>query len=143
MIDFFKRHPSLYNAFLLVLALLLLFIAFGGKRKQRFIPVKTPPANSTVSYTETIGRLYLQKKDNHNIAQKMITYFLDYVRNHYYLDTRHLNNDFTSSLARKSGNTETKAQELVMIINRAMQETTISDIQLLELHNLVQEFIKK
>src|SRR5258705_1480773 len=86
IVGFFKKHPPLYYAFLLVIASLLLFITFGGKRRQRFVPEKIPNTNTTISYTETIGRLYLQKKDNRNIALKMFTYFLEQVRNNYYLN---------------------------------------------------------
>lgn len=143
IVGFFKKHLPLYYAFLLVLALLLLFISFGGKRRQRFVPEKIPPANSTVSYTETIGRLYLQKKDNRNIALKMFTYFLEQVRNSYYLNTQNLNNEFAEALSRKSGVPETKVQHLLHLMNETDKAEKISDTQLLELHNLIQEYFKK
>lgn len=143
IVGFFKKHLPLYYAFLLVLSLLLLFIAFGGKRRQRFVPEKIPPANSTVSYTETIGRLYLQKKDNRNIALKMFTYFLEQVRNNYYLNTQNLDNEFVEALSRKSGVPETKVNHLLHLMNETDQADKISDLQLLELHNLIQEYFKK
>jgi len=140
---FFKKHPPLYYAFLIVLASLLLFLAFGGRRRQRFVPEKIPNTNSTVSYTETIGRLYLQKKDNRNIALKMFTYFLDQVRNNYYLNTQNLNNDFAEALSRKSGVSETKVRHLLQLMDDTDKAESISDIRLLELHNLIQEYFKK
>ena len=140
---FFKKHIQLYYAFLLVLALLLLFIAFGGKRRQRFVPEKIPNVNTTVSYTETIGRLYLQKKDNRNIALKMFTYFLEHVRIQYYLNTQNLNNEFVEALSRKSGVPETKVQHLLQLMDDTDRADNISDLRLLELHNLVQEYFKK
>lgn len=143
IVGFFKKHLPLYYAFLLALALLLLFIAFGGKRRQRFVQEKIPPANSTVSYTETIGRLYLQKKDNRNIALKMFTYFLEQVRNSYYLNTQNLDNEFVEALSRKSGVPETKVNHLLHLMNETDQADKISDLRLLELHNLIQEYFKK
>ena len=143
IIGFFRKHPPLFFALLLVIAALLLFLAFGGKRRQRFIPEKTPNTNSTVSYTETIGRLYLQKKDNRNIALKMFTYFLEYVRNHYYLNTQNLNNEFAEALARKSGVAETKVKQLLQTMSEIDIAENISDIQLLEIHNNLQEYFKK
>lgn len=141
--DFFKKSESLYPAFLLLLALLLLFIAFGGKRKQRFIPEKIPWANSTVSYTETIGRLYLQKKDNRNISQKMIAYFLEYVRNNYFLNTNQFNSEFASALSRKSGVPEMNVNKLIHLLQEINDSESVSDYKLLELHNSLQAFIKK
>lgn len=141
--DFFKKSESLYPAFLLLLGLLLLYIAFGSKRIQRFVPEKILPANSTVSYTETIGRLYLQKKDNRNIAQKMITYFLESVRNNYFLNTKQLNNEFAAALSRKSGVSENHVINLLQLIEEINNAGTVNDIKLLELHNNLQLFLKK
>ena len=143
IVGFFMKHPPLFYAFLLVLAALLLFIAFGGKRKQRFIPERIPNTNTTVSYTETIGRLYLHKKDNRNIALKMFTYFLDHVRNQYYLNTKHLNNDFAEALSRKSGIEESKVKHLLSLMDETDHSGKISDLRLLEIHNLLQEYFKK
>jgi hypothetical protein len=140
---FFKKHIQLYYAFLLMLALLLIFIAFGGKRRQRFIPERTPNTNTTVSYTETIGRLYLQKKDNRNISLKMFTYFLEHVRNSYFLNTQILNNEFAEALSRKSGVAEARVQRLLRLMNEIDQSDNVSDMGLLEVHNLVQEYFKK
>jgi hypothetical protein len=141
--NFFKKYPPLYYAFRLTLAALLIFIAFGGKRRQRFVPERIPNNNTTISYTETIGRLYLQKKDNRNIALKMFTYFLDHVRTSYYLNTQSLNNEFSEALSRKSGVPEPRVKHLLQLMDDADQSENISDIHLLELHNLIQEYFKK
>jgi hypothetical protein len=143
IVKFFKKHPPLYDAFLLTLAALLIFISFAGKRRQRFVPEKIPNANTTVSYTETIGRLYLQKKDNRNIALKMFTYFLEQVRNNYYLNTQSLNNEFSEALSRKSGVPEARVKHLLQLMDDADRSDNISDMRLLELHNLIQEYFKK
>ena len=143
IVNFFKKHPPLYYAFLLTLAALLIFIAFAGKRRQRLVPEKIPNTNTTVSYTETIGRLYLQKKDNRNIALKMFTYFLEHVRNNYYLNTQSLNNEFSEALSRKSGVPEEKVKHLLQLMEDTDRSDNISDIRLLELHNLIQEYFKK
>ena len=143
IVNFFKKHPALYYAFWLTLAALLIFIAFAGKRRQRFVPLSVPNTNTTVSYTETIGRLYLQKKDNRNIALKMFTYFLEHVRNNYYLNTQSLNNEFSEALSRKSGVPEAKVRHLLQLIEDTDRSANISDIRLLEIHNLMQEYFKK
>ncbi|HKC34585.1 MAG TPA: hypothetical protein VKB95_00930, partial [Chitinophagaceae bacterium] len=143
IVGFFKKHPPLYYAFLIVIGSLLLFIAFGGKRRQRLVPERVLNTNTTISYTETIGRLYLQKKDNRNIALKMFTYFLEQVRNNYYLNTQNLNNEFAEALSRKSGVPEARVKHLLQLMNDTDQANNISDIRLLELHNLTQEYFKK
>ena len=67
------KHPPLAAALWIFLILLGLYTLFNSKRRQRIIPEIKRVRNSSVGFTETIARLYLQQKDNKNIAEKMIT----------------------------------------------------------------------
>ncbi len=138
----FLKYPPLKWALFLALATILLYILIGSKRKQKSVPVLMPNTNSSVSFVETIGRLYLQKKDHHNIVHKMVTYFLERVRNHYYLNTSQFTSEFFSSLSRKSGVVETEVKYLFQYINQLQEAPEISDMQLLELHNKMLPFFK-
>ena len=137
------KHPPLKAAFWLSLLLLLLYILFGGKRIQRIIRQLKPNENTTVTFTETIGRLYLQKKDNKNIAEKMITYFNEYIRNTYFLNTNHVNDDFIGVLSRKSGVENDKVDTLYRTIVATQGSNLVNDYQLLSLHEQIQNFYKK
>ncbi len=137
------KHPALAAAFWLGLLLLLLYILFGSKRRQRIIEKIKPNENTTVTFTETIGRLYLQKKDNKNIAEKMITYFNEYVRNNYYLNTNLINEDFITTLSRKSGVEKDKVESLYRTISHAHNTDAVDDYQLLSLNDQIQRFYKK
>lgn len=136
------RHPPLAAAFLIMAVLLALYILFGGKRKQRIIPEIKPNLNSSVAFTETIARLYLQKKDNKNMADKMITYFNDFVRSHYFLQSPAGSDEFVQSLSRKSGVPLEKAVTLYRAFNHASQQTEIDDFELLSLNEQIQQFYK-
>jgi predicted nucleic acid-binding protein len=116
---------------------------FGGKRRQRVIPMVKPNENTTVAFTETIGRLYLQNKNNKNIADKMITYFNEYVRNHYYVNTNTINDEFLTTLSRKSGVEFTQVETLYRTIQHAQQQYQITDFELLSLNTQIQKFYKK
>ncbi len=136
------KHPPLKAAFWLSLLLLLLYILFGGKRVQRIIKQLKPNENTTVTFTETIGRLYLQKKDNKNIAEKMVTYFNEYIRNTYFLNTNHVNDDFVAVLSRKSGIEKDKVDTLYRSIAATQGSDVVSDYQLLSLQEQIQQFYK-
>jgi hypothetical protein len=110
---------------------------------QRIIPQVKPNENTTVTFTETIGRLYLQKKDNKNIADKMITYFNEYIRNTYFLNTNHVNDDFIAVLGRKSGVDKDKVDSLYRTIVATQGSAVVNDYQLLSLHEQIQNFYKK
>jgi hypothetical protein len=137
------KHPPLAAAFWLSLLSLLLYILFGLKRKQRIIEKRKPNENTTVTFTETIGRLYLQKKDNKNIAEKMTTYFNEYVRNNYYLNTNTVNEDFITTLSRKSGVQREKVEALYRVIHHIHNNTVVDDYQLLSLNEQIQNFYKR
>jgi hypothetical protein len=141
-LDEIMKYPPLKKAFLLSLLLLALYILFGGKRIQRIITQLKPNENTTVTFTETIGRLYLQKKDNKNIADKMVTYFNEYIRNTYFLNTNHVNDDFVLMLSRKSGVDKDKVETLYRTIVATQGSAVVNDYQLLSLQEQIQNFYK-
>jgi hypothetical protein len=137
------RYPAMAWAFWLLLLLFGLYILFGGKRRQRIIDPIAPNTNTTLAFTETISRLYLQKKDNRNIADKLITYLLEQIRNQYYLNTSQINDEFISTLSRKSNNTKEGTEKLFKLINTIHQAMEVSDQQLLLLNLQIENFYKK
>lgn len=137
-----RQNPPLLWAFYLALAGILLFILFTIKRKQRKIEVIKPNKNTTVEFAETIGRLYLQHKDNRNISEKIITYFYEYLRKKYFINTTVINKDFINSLAGKSGASVKETSELFDLINRIQQEEDVKDDQVLSLNEKIENFKK-
>jgi len=137
------KHPPLAFAFWLAVIGLLLYIFFGSKRPQRVIEQRKANENTTVTFTETIGRLYLQKKDNKNIADKMITYFNEYIRNKYFLNTNLVNEDFITALSGKSGVQRDKVDSLYRAIVAVHSSAQLNDYELLSLNEQIQNFYKK
>ncbi len=147
--DDFSALQIFWNNRLLTLALLLfcllalLYIAFGSKRKRRLVPVQVPNKNESLSFVQTIGNLYLQKKDNRKIAIKMLGYFMEYVRTNYFLPTHTINKDFVEALSRKSGVEMNKVQQLMNQIEYLNNTESISDQELFDINNLLYEFYKR
>ena len=141
-LGFLLQFPQMAWAFWLALLLLLLFILLGGKRRQRVVKVIPPNSNSTIAFAETIGRLYYQEKDNRNIADKMITYFLEHIRNKYFLNTSQLNDDFITSLSRKSSVAKDKVEVLFAAIASVQESGKVSNQKLLLLNRQIENFYK-
>jgi predicted nucleic acid-binding protein len=137
-----KNNPPLLWAFWFAVIALLLYILVNIKRKQRMINEIKPNTNTTVTFTETVGRLYLQKKNNKNIAEKMITYFYEHIRNNYFLNTTQVNNDFMNTLSRKSGVSIESTQKLFSTIDAINADRNVNDLSLLKLNELIQKFYK-
>lgn len=136
------KYPAMAWAFWLTLLLLLIYLIFGGKRRQRIIKPIVQTENTSVAFAETVGRLYLQKKDNRNIADKLITYLLEYVRNQYFISTTTLNEDFTAMLTRKANLPYEQVQKLMATINRVQRMEKVDDITLLSLNEQIENFYK-
>lgn len=136
------KYPSLAIALWIFIALLALYVLFNSKRKQRIIPIMKPNENSSIAFTETIARLYLQHRDNKNIADKMITYFNEYIRKNYFLTANATNTDFISALSRKSGVSFEQTTGLFNAINEVNSKTELDDQQLLTLNEHIQQFYK-
>ncbi len=136
------KYPALKAAFWLLLALLLLYILFGMKRRQRIVRKIRANENSSVAFTETVARLYLQKHDNRNIAEKMVNYFNEFIRSNYSLHVNAGDPEFMKTLSRKSGVPEQHVETLYNAINHAMGSSKLNDSQLLSLNNQIEQFYK-
>lgn len=136
------QYPPMAWAFGLVVALLLLFILFDGKRRQRIVKPLQPTSNTSVAFTETVSRLYLQKKDNRNIADKMITYFFEHLRNQYFLNAAQLDDAFKDTLSRKTNVSRQDVDKLFGNITSIQHSAQISDQELLSLNQQIENFFK-
>lgn len=153
--EYFKRYPPENNinvlwkfpsskwAIILALFTALIFVLFESKRRQRIIPILPPTVNSSVSFAETVGRLYYNRGDHRNLAEKMIQHFLEWVRNNYFLSTNMLNEDFVRMLSIKSGRPEASSRHLVTRIHDVrLNNVSIDDAFIYDLYTTIQSFYK-
>lgn len=137
---FIKSQPALKWAWYFALFGMLFFIIFNTKRRQRVIPIEVPLKNTTLDFTKTIGNLYYQEKDYLNIIDKKIIFFLEKVRNEYYLDTFNLDETFVKKLHQKSGKSKEQIQELFNLINNLRNKTTATETDVVNLNNQIEKF---
>ena len=142
--SFLFRYASTRAAIWLALLLTAVYVIFQMKRMQRIIPIIPPLKNDSVSFVETVGRLYYNKGDNGNLADKMIQQYLEWVRMTYYLNTNLLNNEFITQLTRKSGEKEATVAGLVGMIHEVrLRSVIIDEAYLYQLYRATQHFYKK
>ena len=128
------RYPAIRWGLLILMGVLLLYVLFESKRRQRIVPVMAPLSNTSVSFVETVGRLYFNKGDHTNLAHKMTQHFLEWVRTHYYLNTRQLDDAFTQQLIHKSGLPPAQLHRLVDMIRQLRQGAAVDEDFLYKLH---------
>lgn len=116
---FILDNPPLRYAWYLLLAGLLVFVLFNIKRKQRIVPIKEPLKNTSLDFIKSIGNLYLQEGDFHDMMAKKAQYFLNKVRMDLLIDTSKLDDDFVKKLHLKTGKNLDKIKEAIVLIKKA------------------------
>jgi hypothetical protein len=138
-----SKQKGFAMALPLLLILMLIIYLFESKRKQRVIPVIQPLKNASVDFVKTVGRLYFQRHDNNNLAQKMTVHFQDYVRSRYGIRASLNDPEFIERLAWKAGYTINNLKILVSFMNMLQDaEFIVSDIALLNFNRQLEHFYK-
>ena len=133
-------QQALRWAWYIALSLILLYIAVYARRQQRAIPIVAAPLNATRELVHTIGRLYWQKGDHRDLAQKMIMHFKDDIRKRTYLRTFAYDDATTQHLAAKTGKTTEEITAFLRSIERYEKATRLSETELQQLNNELYEF---
>lgn len=128
-------------AFYLAAFLLLFYILFRSKRRQRIIPVINPPRNTTIDFIQTISALYFNQKGQAEIAEKKKLYWLEYIRKRFQIDTQQLGNTFIEQLHEKSGAEKALIQSIIHSFPNTQEK--YSNHQLRELSNYIQSFYQQ
>ncbi|CAL1520225.1 DUF4350 domain-containing protein [Chitinophaga sp. MM2321] len=134
------RYPAMRWALWLAAGLLLLYVIFESKRRQRIIPDRPPLANTSLEFVDAIGQLYYQQHNNANLAHKMILHLLEYIRTRFYINTNQLNEQFIEALSKKAAMPETEIRELLQMIYHIQLEANVSDEYLQEFYKRIQLF---
>ena len=138
------KNPATRWALWLSIITLCLYVLLELKRRQAPIAIVTPLENTSVTFVETVGRLYYNKGNHRNLAEKMIQHYLEWVRTHYYLNTNQLNEIFVQQLANKSGLPIEVAANLVEMIHEIrLGSANVDEAYLYHLNNTIQRFYKK
>jgi len=144
-LDYILNNPNaamLRWAFWLLLLLFLILYLIESKRRQREIPVINPLSNTSLDFVRTIGRLYFQRRDNHNLAMKMVAYFQDQVRTRFHLPVTALDEAFVDRLAYRTGYPKESLAPLVDYMYHLPTKAYISDEELLDFHGQLEAFYK-
>ncbi len=136
------RYENFKWAFWVALLLLLLYIITEIKRRQRIIPEYEKPKNESLEFVTTIGKLYYEKGDHKNLAEKLTQYFFDYVRNRYKISTAEINSLFVQQLAAKSNKNVSDINAIAESIHTINLSDAITQKQLMDYYQLLENFYK-
>ena len=113
------------------------------KRRQRIIPVIEPVRNTTLDFVETVSSVYFSQHDNNSIAKKKIQFWLEYIRQRYYIPTQNLDDNFVQQLQRKSGASKELIETIIRNVQRAEAQPKITDDLLVQLTGSIDTFYQE
>ncbi len=147
---YINQHEALSWTLYLLLGGALLYVLLGGKRRQRKVPIIEPLSNTTLEFTETIGRLYLfgggknaKGKNHRQIAEKKIRVWMGQIRSKYNLKTDVLGKEFEKALTAKTSCEEEEISALIGTIREVQQKNILTVNELLNLNEEIEQFYKK
>jgi hypothetical protein len=136
------KYDNFKWAFWVTLLLLSLFLITEIKRRQRLIPEYAKPKNDSLEFVTTIGKLYYEKGDHKNLADKLTQYFLDHVRNYYKISTTELNSSFEQQLAIRSNKDINEIKAITETMHMINLSNAITQKQLMDYYELLENFYK-
>lgn len=140
---FILSKPALKYAWWVLLGGLVLFIFFNAKRKQRIVPVIEPLKNTSLEFVKSIGNLYLQEGDFHDMMAKKAQYFLNKVRMELLIDTQNLDDEFAKKLQLKTGKPMEMINEAIHLIKKAQDPYAgVMKEDLVRINKLLDEILK-
>lgn len=142
-LQYILSQQSLKWAYYIILISIVLFILLYGRRKQRIIPLIPPLTNTTVEFVETVGNLYYQQKDFKNIAQKKISYFLDYIRNRYFIKTSSFDEESVRKIADKSSIPPGEIKSIFGKIEKINYSNKITEEELVNINFQIEKFYER
>lgn len=139
---FILSNPALKYAWWVLLGGLILFVFFNAKRKQRIVPIIEPLKNTSVDFVRSIGNLYLQEGDFHDMMAKKAQYFLNKVRLDLLIDTQNLDEEFAKKLQLKTGKTIEMINEAIGLIKKAQDPyASVMKEDLMRMNRILDEII--
>jgi hypothetical protein len=137
----FSSQPLAWGFWLLLLLFLIIYV-FDSKRRQRRVPVLGAARNTSLEFVQTIGQLYYQRRDNHNLAMKMVVHFQDQVRTRYHFSVPLEEEGFVDRLAYRTGWQKPALEWLVEYMRQLPSKAYVADDELLEFHHRLEAFYK-
>ncbi|MDQ8142090.1 DUF4350 domain-containing protein [Chryseobacterium sp. CFS15] len=143
LLRFILSNPALKYAWWVFLGGLVLFIFFNIKRKQRIVPIIEPLKNTSADFVKSIGNLYLQEGDFHDMMAKKAQYFLNKVRLDLLIDTQNLDEEFAKRLQLKTGKPAEIVNEAIVLIKKAQDPyASVMKEDLARINSLLDEILK-
>ena len=141
-IKFILESDSLYAAYLLIIFILIFYMVFEGRRRQRAIPVIEPPKNSTLEFVNVVSHVYYNSQNHQSIAAEKIRFFYETVRKRFHVNTHQMDEAFIEEVTVLSGIDKKLIRQLFIYCEKLKEPVEINENELVELNRQIHNFNK-
>lgn len=121
ILGYIESQPPLWWAWCLSILLVMLFMLTNARRRQRVIPVMTPPQNHSLEFVRLIGTLYAHQEGHADLVQKKFRYTAEHLRCELHIDITNPQEDRYSAVV-IAQNTDLSPDEARQVINEVRQQ---------------------
>jgi hypothetical protein len=137
------QYPSFRWALVTAVATLLLYVLSAMRRRQRVIPFYQKPVNDSLDFVRTMGRLYYDRKDHHNLSKKMAAFFVEHVRSRYKMAGNTPDENFINELQAKSQYDREELERIAAFIHQIDAQGAVTEQQLAQFYRQLKTFYQK
>jgi hypothetical protein len=137
------QYPSFRWALVTAVATLLLYVLSAARRRQRVIPFYQKPVNDSLDFVRTMGRLYYDRKDHHNLSRKMAVFFIEHVRSRYKMVGNTPDEHFINELQAKSQYDGDELKRIAAFIQHIDTHPAVTEKQLAQFYRQLKIFYQK
>jgi hypothetical protein len=140
-LDFIMSQPALKAAYYLLILGILLYVFFGGKRKQKIIPVSEVNKNTSLEYIETVSQLFYQQGQHEKLVSHMRNIFHHKMQKRFFLAPD--NPNYLEVLAKKSKISKTELQYVIDRFKNLDDDSNFRGDQLVSLNRRLENIYKE
>lgn len=139
-LSYILSQQALRWAWYTLLAMVVLFLLFRSKRKQRMIPVLPKNKNTSLEFINTIGQLYFRKGNHKQLCLQKMNLFLAFIRENYLLNTKDLDDNFMKQLSIKSDIPKEIIDQIFLFYKNIKNADFASEKTLVSFHTELEKF---
>ncbi len=140
-VRFILSQKPLRWAYYTLLAIILLAMTFGARRRQAIIPVVERYSNTTVDFISTVGNLYYRKANHKDLASKKIAQMRDHLSIKHFIHENTSRADTVKKLMSDSGMGKDEVEALLQKIDAIEASDYIDASTLIKINKQINRIV--
>jgi hypothetical protein len=107
------------------------------------MPVHSAQQNNSIAFMQMVANLFVGQENHIDLARYRINFFLDRLKDKYYIDIGTLDETFKNSLAIKSGLKAEELNRLILELRKVKNTNYLNKANFVKFSKTIEHFTKK